>query len=128
MRPLKFLQAYLALAGAYVAFIIWLTLTATPPQGPRFDNADKWMHCLAYFLMMGCFGQLAVERRLRAGLALACMALGALLELLQGLGGVRHMELADAGANALGAWMGHWATRGRGGALLLRLETAATRR
>lgn len=127
MRSLKYLQAYLALAGAYVAFIIWLTLTSTPPQGPQFDNADKWMHCLAYFLMMGWLGQLAVERRLRANLALACMGLGAVLELLQGLGGVRHMELADAGANALGAWMGHWATRGRGGAWLQGLEKALGR-
>jgi VanZ family protein len=122
MRKLKHLQLYLALAGAYTAALVWLTLTATPPAGPEFQNSDKWMHLLAYFLLMAWLGQLAVERRLRANLALACMALGALLELLQGLGGVRQMEFADAGANVLGAWLGHWSTRQGGGAVLAALE------
>jgi hypothetical protein len=122
MRPLKFLKLYIALGGLYVGAIIWLTLTPTPPAGPDLPNVDKWEHLLAYGLMMGWFGQLAANLRLRANLALSFMVLGAALELLQGLGGVRHMELADAAANALGVWMGHWVTRGRGGRLLQALE------
>lgn len=122
MRPLKHLQLYTALGGLYLGALVWLTLTPHPPQGPDLPNVDKWEHLLAYFLLIGWFGQLAQGRRLRAKLLLSFMALGAVLELLQGLGGVRHMELADATANALGAWMGHWSTRGRGGRLLERLE------
>lgn len=122
MRPLKHLQLYLGLGGAYLGAVVWVTLTSHPPQGPQFADADKWEHLLAYALMMGWFGQLAQARRLRANLALAFMALGGLLELLQGLGGVRQMELADAAANALGVWLGHYATRDAGGRLLATLE------
>jgi VanZ family protein len=122
MRPLRYLQLYLGLGGAYIGTVIWLTLTSAPPKGLDLPNADKWEHLLAYFLMMAWFGQLAEKRRTRANLALAFMALGGLLELLQGLGGVRQAELTDAIANILGVWMGHWATRGGGGRLLLTLK------
>jgi VanZ family protein len=123
MRPLKHLQLYFGLGGAYIGTVIWLTLTSAPPQGPLFENADKWEHLLAYGLMMAWFGQLTQQRRTRANFAMAFMALGGLLELLQGLGGVRQMELADAVANILGVWMGHWVTRDAGGRLLATLES-----
>lgn len=122
MRPLRLRQLYIALGGSYLGAIVYFTLTSAPPQGPDIPNLDKWEHLLAYGLLMGWFGQLAAERRLRAGLALGFMALGGVLELLQGLGGVRQAEWADAAANALGVWMGHWATRDAGGRLLAMLE------
>lgn len=122
MRPLKHLRLYIALGGLYLGVIIHLTLTASPPQGPELPLADKWAHLAAYFLLMGWFGQLAAERRLRANLALGFMVLGALLEVLQGWGGVRQMEGADAAANALGVWLGHTATQGPLGRLLQRFE------
>jgi VanZ family protein len=124
MRPLRFKSLYLALGIAYIGAVCWFTLTSHPPQGPDFPNADKWEHLAAYGLMMTWFGQLVQTPRLRIRLALAFVGLGVLLELLQGLGGVRHMELADAAANALGVWMGHAFTRAGGGTLLARLEGA----
>lgn len=122
MRPLKHLRLYIALGGLYLGALVYLTLSAAPPQGPDLPMADKWAHLAGYFLLMGWFGQLAAERRLRANLALSFMVLGALLEVLQGLGGVRQMELADAAANALGVWLGHSATQGPLGRLLQRFE------
>jgi VanZ family protein len=130
MRPLKQLRLYIALGGLYLGALVYLTLTSAPPQGPQFPLADKWAHLGAYFLLMGWFGQLAVEHRaqnheahrLRANLALGFMVLGALLEGLQGLGGVRQMEFADAAANALGVWLGHTATQGPLGRMLQRFE------
>lgn len=122
MRPLKHLRLYIALGGLYLGALVYLTLSTAPPQGPDLPMADKWAHLAGYFLLMGWFGQLAVERRLRANLALSFMVLGAVLEVLQGLGGVRQMELADAAANALGVWLGHTATQGPLGRLLQRIE------
>jgi len=127
MRPLRYIQLYLGIGGAYIGAVVWLTLTSDPPQGPQFEHADKWEHLLAYGLMMAWFGQLAVARRTRANLAMGFMLLGGALELLQGLGGVRQMEFADAAANALGVWFGHWCTKDAGGRLLLTLEAKLKR-
>lgn len=125
MRPLRYRPLYLALGLAYLALLFWATLTSTPPAGPDVPYADKWEHFAAYALLMGWWGQLFEAPSARLRLCLACAALGALLELLQGLGGVRQMELADACANAIGAGLGWLFTRGRGGRLLVYLEARA---
>lgn len=124
MRPLRFLRTYLILGCAYVTLVIYLTLIPQLPQGPDLPFADKGEHLLAYSLMMAWFGCLAREGKLRLKLALGFTALGAALEVLQGLGGVRQMELADALANAMGAGLGWWITQGEPGRLLERLEKA----
>ncbi len=122
MRTLRYLRFYIALGGLYLGAIVYFSLSSLPPDGPQVLLSDKALHLLGYFLLMAWFGQLAQARDLRAKLALAFMALGAGLEVLQGLGGLRQMELADAAANALGVWMGHWSTRGPLGGFLQQLE------
>jgi VanZ family protein len=125
MRPLRRLPLYAALGLLYTAFIIWGTLTPHPPAPPDLPFIDKWEHFTAYGLMMGWWGQLLEAPAARWRACLACAALGGVLELLQGLGGVRQMELADALANAVGAGLGWYLTRGAGGRLLARLEAQA---
>jgi VanZ family protein len=124
MRPLRHLQLYLGLGLTYVTFIIVESLVAHPLQPlPPFPNADKLEHLVAYGLMMGWFGQLARERRLRAGLAVAFIVLGGLMELLQGAMALgRSMEFGDFAADILGVWLGHVATQQGGGQLLAWLE------
>lgn len=125
MRALRWIQAYVALGGLYVGAIVYLSLIPHPPKlAPDWPMIDKWEHLVAYGLMMAWFGQLAVERRLRANLALGFMALGGGIELLQGAMALgRSMEFADFAADALGVWLGHAATRDAGGRLLLTLES-----
>lgn len=95
-----------AIGWAYLVLIIYITLTPSPPAGPEIPFADKWEHLAAYALLMAWFGWLEEAQRPRIYYAVGFCALGALLELLQGLGGVRQMELADALANATGVGLG----------------------
>ena len=123
MRDLKFLKLYLALGGCYIGFIVFECLTPAPLSIPVLNQHDKAEHLLAFGLMMGWFGQLAVERRLKAGMALAFMALGGGIEVAQGLMALgRSAEWNDFFADCLGVWLGHWCSQGRGGALLAALE------
>jgi hypothetical protein len=107
---------------AYIGLILYLTLTSNPPAGPDVPYADKWEHCLAYGLMMLWFGQFLPKGRIRARWALAFVAMGGVLEILQGLGGVRHAEWADFGANATGVALGYLASAGPMGQGLAHLE------
>jgi hypothetical protein len=121
MRPLRHLKFYVAFGLTYVTFIIYECLIPHPLQIlPPFPHVDKLEHLVAFGLMMGWFGQLAVERRLRSRLALAFMALGGLIEILQGAMGLgRSMEFGDFVADAVGVLMAHWMTRQRGGLVLV---------
>lgn len=87
--------------------IIILSLIPSPP---KLDVAyeDKYQHVLAYFILMGWFIQLYPKRTQQHRLAIGFIALGFLIEGLQGLGGVRFAEWTDVLANSFGvglAWL-----------------------
>ena len=109
MSSLRHEKYYRAIGFAYVGGIIYLTLTFHPPAGPDIPYADKWEHFLAYGLMMAWFGQFLRPGQQRWRWAAAFVALGGLLEILQGLGGVRHAEWADFAANGTGVALGYLA-------------------
>ena len=111
-----------ALFGLLFVVITFLTLTPNPVETePGFAltrwiadfllgdarNADKVGHFLAYAsLGLAAFwARLAVFSK-RWAVTLVLAAYGVLLEGLQGLGGVRSPEVADAVANVLGALAG----------------------
>ncbi len=124
---LKGYYFYQLLAWSYLCVLIYLTLTFSPPQGPDIPFADKWEHFLGYGLLMGSFAQLWQTRRSRLQWAPVFILQGGLLELLQGLGGVRHAEWGDFFANATGVILGLGITWGRGGKLLFEIEKRAWR-
>ncbi len=115
---MNFKNAWRGVFALLAVFITWQTLTPDPDttepsiaiarfiaellfHDQRF--ADKVAHFLAYAALGGsaAFGELRIAgRRLFAAIALA--AYGCALEFLQGLGGVRVAEFADAAANSLG--------------------------
>ena len=103
---------WLALGWSLVLLVIYLSLKAPTPPSPRFflfnfPNFDKVEHCLAYFTLTGWFVQLYVAPRVRLKFALGFVALGIILEILQGLGGMRQADWKDAAANIVGvllAW------------------------
>lgn len=99
-------------------FVTWQTLTPDPDETEGSmaiariiaelilhspELADKVAHFMAYAALGGsaALGQLRLLG-LRAPVVAAIAAYGMALEGLQGLGGVRAPELADATANALG--------------------------
>lgn len=69
------------------------------------EGRDKWSHWLAYAALMWWFSML---HRRRMPLALALVAMGVLIECLQGLTGYRSFDVHDMLANALGVISG-WA-------------------
>ncbi len=105
-----------------LALVTWLTVTPNPDDTQTgfalmrwvseilFGNAalnDKVAHFAAY----GALGVSAYWAKFqllgqRVWTVVALAAYGALLEVLQGLGGVRQPEFADAIANMLGALTG----------------------
>lgn len=109
-RPLRRLKLYQGLGWGLIAGIVYLTLTSLPPAGPEVPYADKGGHLLAYGTLMLWWGSLAEAAVLRRRLLIAFVAMGGVLELLQGWGGIRHAEWPDFFANGLGAGLGHFFT------------------
>ena len=93
-----------------------------PPQVLDFNAADKLIHLIAYSSMMFWMGQLYVSRRQHIILAVLFSVMGVLIEILQGLGGVRFFEYADMLANCSGVLIGWWLTRHVAKGFLLALE------
>lgn len=109
--------------AALATLVTWLTLTSNPDNTESgfvlaraiaamvFSDpalADKVAHFLAY-AALGAFafwGRLHMKAFIWLT-PLALAAYGGGLELLQGLGGIREAEFADAFANALGACAGY---------------------
>lgn len=120
-RLLRHLRAYQAIGVGIIAAILYLSLTFHPPKGPDVPLADKWEHLLAYGSLMFWWGQLALGRT-RTSLALAFIAMGGAVEILQGMGGVRMAEWGDFIANGLGVALGYTFSQGRLGRLLEALE------
>jgi len=92
---------WLGLGWCLVALVVWLSLK--PPSEGMWLINDKLAHVLAYFSLSAWFCQIY---RPRYRVALALLALGALLEILQGLSGYRVMSAADLLANSVGIILG----------------------
>lgn len=106
---MRFRNYWLALGTGGVALVVWLSLTPAPVDS-GVDHGDKLGHLLAYAGLMGWWGQL--HRRWLL-LFVLFVALGAAMELLQGLTPTREPSLADMLANTAGAALGWFVTRRR---------------
>lgn len=104
------------------ALVTYLTLTPNPEDTKAGFALTRWIATalfgdaqladkVAHFFAYGALGAAAVWAHLkvlskRRGSAVGLALYGVFLEWLQGVGGVRSPELADAVANALGAFAG----------------------
>jgi hypothetical protein len=70
------------------------------------ENEDKLAHFVAYGSLAFWFGMLIEGRGRQLGVALTFVAMGVVLEFLQGLTDYRTFEIADMIANAIGATIG----------------------
>jgi VanZ family protein len=131
MRPLRLLKVWLLLGWLAVSALIYESLTPSPPELPQFAFADKLAHFAAYGWIMLWFGFIYAPGKKYLLLGSSLILLGVALELLQGAGGYRSMEVWDASANALGVAVGWILARTRLSSLLLwaeRLIYSAERR
>ncbi len=105
MSPQGFYRPWLWWSLGWLGIVLLLALSLAPISGPKLDlpSGDKYLHALSYCVTMLWFAQLSARRWL---LAFGLVALGALIEGLQGLTGYRHPDLGDAAANTAGVLVG----------------------
>ncbi len=109
-NALKYRPLWLAIGWSLVALVLYLSLTTRPVE-LGIDHGDKYMHLLAYFVLMGWFQQLYPERSSQLLLLGLFIGMGIGLEYLQGMSGMRLFDPADMVANTLGAllaWLLGW--------------------
>lgn len=95
----------LALGWGWAATIVWLSLTPRPPE-LNVQHGDKLGHFAAYGLLTFWFCLLYHRRPTRALYLIGFIAMGVILEFLQGMTGYRTFDLWDMGANTAGALLG----------------------
>jgi VanZ family protein len=102
-------RAGLALGWAWVAAVVYLSLTPAPPR-IELEGGDKLGHFLAYAALTYWFCQFYFHKA-RLFFALGFVAMGIALEFAQRATGYRSFELADMAANAIGVAAGWGAAR-----------------
>lgn len=105
---LRYRSAWLGGGWLLVTLVSVLSLMPNPPEPFSFSYVDKVEHSIAYASLSWWFCQIYMTARLRVVLAL--IAMGVLIEILQGLSGYRYFEYADMLANSTGVLLGFlWA-------------------
>jgi len=122
---LKHRGAWLAGGWLLVGLVVYLSLTPHPPEPMSFANADKLEHGFAYASLALWFCQIYLQARQRAVVVAVLVALGIVIEFLQGLTGYRMFEVADMAANSFGVLLGLLLVRTPLGRLFVWIETAS---
>ncbi len=104
-EPSRHRTLWHAIGCALIIFVIYQSLTPAPMEIPG-DEGSRLGHLAAYGTLMSWFSHLHEGRRSRVACALGFVAMGAALEVIQGLTGYRSTDLADAIANTLGVCAG----------------------
>lgn len=118
--PLRWRLLWRAIGWLLVAVIVATSLL--PIQQPlAVPASDKWQHFVAYAVLTSWFCFL-YRRPRHLRIAVASVALGVLIELLQPLTGYRQAEWLDVLADMGGALIGYAACGTRFAEVLLRLE------
>jgi len=122
---LRWYGLWLVLGWGWVALVWYLSLTSQPLDidlGTSFN--DKIGHTIAYAWLMLWFGNLYVCRHGRISYSLIFIAMGILLEVLQGsMTSARQFSYGDMLANSLGVIVGYVLLTGFPAQLLIKIET-----
>ncbi len=102
---LRYKPFWLGIGLCLIAVIVQQTLTASPVN-VDVKVSDKVLHTVGYFVLMGWFMQIYHAWRQKIFCAAGFIAMGVLLEFIQGWSGVRHYEVMDMVANGFGVIVG----------------------
>lgn len=120
---LRYFKLWLSIGWLMVVTMCYLSLTSNPPDfNIEFHYIDKVGHFISYFILMFWFAQLYKGINKRIFYFLFLIMLGAVLEIVQGLGGVRFFEYYDMLANTLGVSFAWLITRQRFNNLFFEIE------
>ena len=100
MTNLRF--CWLLSGFGWLGLVVYLSLADVSLPQVDVQWSDKLNHLLAYGFLMGWFGQLYSRRKNRVLTAIGLIALGLLMEVVQGRLPYRWFDVADAVANAGG--------------------------
>ena len=104
MYRLRFAAVWL-LGGLIIAAIIVHLSLASPTEIVEFSYNDKIAHLAAYAVLMTWWGGI-FKGRAQWILVVLFIAMGTILEVLQGLGGVREFSFLDMAMNTAGVLLG----------------------
>ena len=120
---LRYFKLWLSIGWLMVVGLCYFSLIANPPElDIDVEYFDKVRHFVAYFILMFWFAQLYKKNKSRIGYGIFFILMGIILEVLQGLGGIRYFEYYDMLANTLGVVLAFLITKKHGDMLLLSIE------
>ena len=105
-QPFRLFPVWLTLGWLLLLFVLYSSLTPDPMKTPGVEHGDKIGHFLAYFSLVAWFCQL-YKPNAHTLLFGQFVAMGVLLEFIQGATGYRTFDYADMLANTAGA-AGGW--------------------
>jgi VanZ family protein len=123
--PLRFRTGWLGIGWSLVIAVIISSLAASPPAANSLfllPYGDKIAHCFAYLVIMGWFAQIYHAPKSRLGYLIGFILLGVVMEILQGLGGIREADWRDAMANSVGVILAWQVTKNRWREVLVWVE------
>lgn len=120
---LRYFKLWLSIGWLMVFLLCYFSLISNPPE-IKFDLKyfDKVRHFIAYFILMFWFAQLYKTSKSRLFYFVFFIVMGVILEILQGMGGVRYFEYNDMLANSLGVMLAFLMTKGKFKTILLNFE------
>ena len=120
---LRYFNLWLSIGWLMVSLLCYFSLIANPPElDIDFKYFDKVRHFVAYFVLMFWFAQLYKKNIARVGYGSFFILMGIILEILQGLGGVRYFEYYDMLANTIGVVLAWILTKKRWNTLFFSVE------
>lgn len=120
---LRYFKLWLSIGWLMVFLLCYFSLISDPPE-IKFDLKyfDKVRHFIAYFILMFWFSQLYKTSKSRLFYFVFFIVMGVILEILQGMGGVRYFEYNDMLANSLGVLFAWKVTQGKLNNVLFSVE------
>ncbi|MGE5311961.1 MAG: VanZ family protein [Nitrospirota bacterium] len=118
MASFHYPRLWHTLGWLLVVLVVFLSLTPKAPVVLEVPGSDKVNHVVAYLVMMLWFSQLHREPRRQFWIGVGLIALGAGLELAQGLLMYRSADPLDGLANGCGVFAGRFLVETRLGSSL----------
>ena len=106
--PLVYQKTWLTIGVGLVLVVIYLSLTPKPVK-INLDIAylDKFEHAFAYSVQTLWFSMIVFREKPRLLISGGLIAMGSILEILQGIGQYRYFQYSDMVANTVGVAMGY---------------------
>jgi VanZ family protein len=127
LSDFKFSRLWRAVGWVLILLVVFFSLSPEPPEVIEFEQGDKLGHLVAYLSLMLWFANIYPARNQRISLSVAFLAMGVVLEFLQGLSGYRTFQYGDMVANGVGIFLGWLLAKTWFGTFLVKLDRLLVR-